>query len=283
MEKGIKFICCLTLGIIILMSGIAFAQEDKKGCTDHPLFSRMPNYYIKDCKQADFDAYEFWDPDTQGKRKVNVEGKKYHIWYYLKDNAKAASALEIRRNYANAVKKLGGTSFEKGYHLYTKFVKDKLEIWADLDSYASYGYSWYNLTLVEKGEMTQEVVADAKFIADGISSTGHVAIYGIYFDFNKADVKPESDPALQEIAKLLQQDSKLKLYVVGHTDNVGGLDYNMKLSQQRAEAVVKELVSKYKIATERLKAGGVGPLALIASNDNEEGKAKNRRVELVKQ
>ncbi len=282
MEKAAKIIYGLILGILIFASAV-FAQGDKKGCKDHPFFSRMPNYYIKDCKQADFDAYEFLDPDTQGKTKVTVEGKKYHLWYYLKDNAKAASALEIRRNYANAVKKLGGTSFESGYHLYTKFKKDKLEIWAHLDSYASYGYSWYKLTLVEKAEMTQQVVADAKFMAEGINTSGHVAIYDIYFDFDKADVKPESEPALKEITKLLQQDPKLKLYVVGHTDNVGSLEYNMKLSQQRAEAVVGELVSKYKIAADRLKAGGVGPLAPVTSNDTEEGKAKNRRVELVKQ
>jgi outer membrane protein OmpA-like peptidoglycan-associated protein len=130
--------------------------------------------------------------------------------------------------------------------------------------------------------MAQEVVADAKFMAEGINTTGHVAIYGIYFDFNKADIKPESEPTLKEIVNLLQQDTKLKLYVVGHTDNVGGLDYNMKLSQQRAEAVVKELISKYKITPDRLKANGVGPLAPVTSNDTEEGKAKNRRVELVK-
>src|SRR5512137_1705167 len=109
--------------------------------------------------------------------------------------------------------------------------------------------------------MKQEVTADAKVMAEGISSTGHVAIYGIYFDFNKSDVKPESDPALKEITKLLQQDAKLKVYVVGHTDNVGGFDYNMKLSQQRAEAVVKELVSKHKVDGSRLKAIGFGPAA----------------------
>jgi outer membrane protein OmpA-like peptidoglycan-associated protein len=163
---------------------------------------------------------------------------------------------------------------------YIKILKDGKEIWVE---FSPYGDHRYYLTFIEKEAMKQEVVADAKFMSEGISSTGHVAIYGIYFDFNKADVKPESEPALKEITKLLQQDAKLKLYVVGHTDNVGGLDYNMKLSQQRAEAVVKELVSKYKIAPDRLKAGGVGPLAPVTSNDTEEGKAKNRRVELVKQ
>ena len=108
-------------------------------------------------------------------------------------------------------------------------------------------------------------------------------IYGIYFDFNKAEVKPESEPALKEITKLLQQNPNLKLYVVGQTDNEGALDYNMKLSQQRAEAVVKELVTKYNVVQGRLTACGLGPLAPVISNDTEEGKAKNRRVELVKQ
>jgi outer membrane protein OmpA-like peptidoglycan-associated protein len=126
-------------------------------------------------------------------------------------------------------------------------------------------------------------VADASFMSEGIKTSGHVAIYGIYFDFNKAEVKPESEPALKEITKLLQQEQNLKLYVVGHTDNVGALDYNMKLSQQRAEAVVKELVTKYNVAQGRLAAYGVGPLAPVTSNDTEEGQAKNRRVELVKQ
>ncbi len=268
---------------LLALGSTVFAQADKKGCKDHPFFTRMPNYYIRDCKQADFDAYKFYDPDTQGKKEMTVEGKKYFIEYYLKDKAQAASALEIRRNYINAVKKIGGSAYESGYHVYTKFVKGDLEVWADVDSYASPGYSWYKLTIIEKKEMSQQVVADAKTMGEGIEAVGHVAVYGIYFDFNKADVKPESEAALKEITKLLQQNPKLKIYVVGHTDNVGALDYNMKLSQQRADAVVRELVSKYKIAADRLKSGGVGPLAPVASNDTEEGKAKNRRVELVKQ
>ena len=97
----------------------------------------------------------------------------------------------------------------------------------------------------------------------------------------KADVKPESDPALKEIAKLLQQDNGLKLYVVGHTDNVGKFSYNIKLSQARADAVVKKLVTDYGMSADRLKPHGVGPLAPVSSNKTEEGQALNRRVELV--
>jgi len=88
---------------------------------------------------------------------------------------------------------------------------------------------------------------------------------------------------LREIAKLLQQNPDLKVYVVGHTDNVGDANYNMDLSKRRAEAVVQTLVSQYGIQENRLKAMGVGLFAPISSNGTEEGRAKNRRVELVKE
>ena len=87
----------------------------------------------------------------------------------------------------------------------------------------------------------------------------------------------------EEIAKLLKQTPSLKLRVVGHTDGTGALDANMKLSQARGEAVVQALVGQYGIATSRLKGYGVGPLAPVASNATEEGRGKNRRVELVQE
>jgi len=283
MGKTAKIILGLVLGLL-MVSGIALAQEDRKGCKNHPLFSRMEGFYIARCEKKDFDAEEFRDPET--KNKVTVEGQKYVIEYSLKKGFENKhSRLQISRNYLNAIQKIGGIGFENDPKwpdsTYMKITKDGKEIWAVV--YQRLAGLACRLIIVEKQAMAQEIVANAKFMAEGLSSTGHVAIYGIYFDFNKADVKPESEPALKEITTLLQQDAKLKLYVVGHTDNIGGLDYNMKLSQQRAEAVVKELVSKYKIAPDRLKAGGVGPLAPVTSNDTEEGKAKNRRVELVKQ
>ena len=127
------------------------------------------------------------------------------------------------------------------------------------------------------------VTVNADALAKDIARAGHVAVYGIYFDTGKAEVKSESGPVLEEIAKLLQQNPKLKLYVVGHTDIVGSLTYNMKLSQTRADAVVTRLVSEYSVNANRLEAHGVGFLAPVASNKTEEGRAKNRRVELVEQ
>jgi outer membrane protein OmpA-like peptidoglycan-associated protein len=126
-------------------------------------------------------------------------------------------------------------------------------------------------------------VADAAALGSDIKSTGHVAVYGINFDTNKAVVRPDSKPALDEIAKLLKADAALKLKVVGHTDMVGTIEANMTLSQARAEAVVQALVGQYGIGASRLKGYGVGPLAPVASNENDDGRAKNRRVELVKE
>jgi outer membrane protein OmpA-like peptidoglycan-associated protein len=137
--------------------------------------------------------------------------------------------------------------------------------------------------IVEKGGMAQEIVANAEVFSKDIKATGHTAVYGIFFDTGKSVIKPESEVALGEIAKLLKGDPGLKVNVVGHTDSVGGIDSNMKLSQDRANAVMQALVGKHGIAATRLKAYGVGPLAPVASNDTEEGRARNRRVELVKQ
>jgi OOP family OmpA-OmpF porin len=127
------------------------------------------------------------------------------------------------------------------------------------------------------------VTINAASLADDISRSGHVSVYGIYFDTGKADVKSESDATIKEIAKLLQQNASLKLHVVGHTDNAGDLANNMDLSRRRADAVAKVLTGKYNVAAARLHTDGVGPLSPVASNKTEDGRAKNRRVELVEQ
>jgi OmpA-OmpF porin, OOP family len=127
------------------------------------------------------------------------------------------------------------------------------------------------------------VTVDAAAMAKDIASAGHVALYGIYFDTDKTDLKPESQPTLQEIAKLMKQDAGLKLYIVGHTDNVGTFEYNVGLSERRAAAVVKALAATHGVAVVRLRPAGVGMLSPVAPNEREDGRARNRRVELVKQ
>ena len=140
------------------------------------------------------------------------------------------------------------------------------------------------LQIIESQAMdTGMVTVDADAIGKGIDATGHMAIYGVQFDTNSAKIKSESAPVLVEIAKLLQSRPSLNILVVGHTDNQGAFEYNMGLSSKRANSVVRYLTEKHKIGTDRMRAAGVGFLAPVATNDTPDGRALNRRVELVKQ
>ena len=127
------------------------------------------------------------------------------------------------------------------------------------------------------------VVVSASDISKSITANGKVAIYGILFDTGKADIKPESKASLDQIAAFLKAEPAIKLHVVGHTDSVGGFDSNLALSQRRADAVAAVLSKNYGIAAVRMVGNGVASLAPVAANSTEEGRAKNRRVELVLQ
>jgi outer membrane protein OmpA-like peptidoglycan-associated protein len=125
------------------------------------------------------------------------------------------------------------------------------------------------------------VTIQAEEMAGEITTTGSIALYGIYFDFNKADIRSESEPTLEQIARLLRDHPGMNLLVVGHTDNVGTFSFNMDLSQRRAGSVVSALVRRHGIAEDRLTPVGVSFACPVASNKSDEGRAKNRRVELV--
>lgn len=133
-----------------------------------------------------------------------------------------------------------------------------------------------------KAREDKMVTLSAEEIGSDLAADGRVVLYGIFFDFDKATIKPESAPQIEEMVRFLDQNPDVKVYVVGHTDVKGALDYNIKLSDQRAAAVMKAL-AKAGISAKRMAAKGVGPLAPLASNRSEEGRAKNRRVELVEQ
>src|SRR5467141_2577803 len=136
------------------------------------------------------------------------------------------------------------------------------------------------LIVAELGAIENKMV-DAAAMAKGLGETGHIALYGIYFDTDKAVIKPESRPTLEQIAKLLAGQPQLNVFIVGHTDNQGTFDYNLDLSRRRAEAIAAELVKSYRIAQPRLRTAGLGFLAPVGSNASEAGRALNRRVELV--
>ena len=272
----------IVLFAALLGAAPAFAQTaDKAGCKDHPLFpTRMPGYFIEACRTEEFGRAEFFALKPP---KVAREGKFTFITYVIGRGNTEASRVAVVRNYEAAMKKVGATEVQTdrnvAWWVNGRIVKDGHESWTEAEK--GNGKIW--LRIVETQAMQQYVTADAAALGSDIKSAGHVAVYGINFDTNKSVVKPDSKPALEEIAKLLKQDPALKLKVVGHTDMVGSLDANMALSQARAEAVAQVLVAQHGIAATRLKGYGVGPLAPVASNDTEEGRAKNRRVELVKE
>jgi outer membrane protein OmpA-like peptidoglycan-associated protein len=249
------------------------AQEDEAGCKDHPMFSRMKNFHITAC-ESNFDAVEF---SVDAEKTKTVEGQKTVVTYGLNDDATAPSELQILRNYGNAVKQLGGsTVYESDVYASYKILKNGKEVWLKIEIYNS--ATGYTLTVLEKGEMTQEVTANEMLKA--LNKDGFMALY-INFDTGKAEIKPESQPIIDQMVALLKANPDLKLSIEGHTDNVGKPEDNKTLSEQRAKSVMNAVVSRG-IAAARLSAAGWGQDKPVADNRTEEGRAKNRRVEIIK-
>jgi OOP family OmpA-OmpF porin len=291
------------------------APAAQNNVPDHPLVSRFQGSSVVSHAEKAFDDVELPLGPTSDQDKFaksqHVEGKVTSFKY---TTPKGRSTLEVSRSYRDA---LEGAGFQilyacSGAECFTPkfpygYTDSRTGIWCRTcaepmrylaaklsrpsgDAYVSLlvdqdqyeGGTW--LTIVEVKPMAAgSVTVNAAAMAADISSTGHASIYGIYFDTGQSTLKPESDATLAEIAKLLSNTPSLKLHVIGHTDNVGSLTSNMTLSKQRAAAVVAALTGKYHIAASRLDANGVGSLAPVATNRTEDGRAKNRRVELVEQ
>lgn len=277
-----RWLVAAALALLCTLGLAAPDPQDKAGTSDPPPFTRMKGFHIYNFDDKPFDRFEF---AVAADKVQAVEGRRIYVDYYANEGTKPPSALQIVRNYSNAAKAIGGTivyEYEDGGTLVStlRIAKGTAETWVQV---AAAGNGMYKLNVLEKQAMAQEVTADAALMAGSLREAGRVAIYGILFDTDKADIKPASEPTLAEIGKLLKADARLKLYVVGHTDNAGTFEHNVRLSQTRAAAVVAALVKAQPAVAPRLQAFGAGPTSPVASNVNEAGKAKNRRVELVAQ
>jgi len=261
---------------ILGVTCLSFAQEtDVAGSRDHPLLTRMNHYYISEYKEEAFASYAFYDAADN---EYVIEGRKWTIDYTLKEGHPAPGQLKVFRNHIDAFEKVGGEIlFDRG--LTMKMSREDKEYWVEV--WASDDGSDYRLTIVEKTIMEQEVTADPEAMAGEILKQGHVAVYGIYFDLDSASIKPESEPVLEAIAELLRMKPGLKIFIVGHTDMTGKLDYNLELSRKRADAVVRYLIDRHGLVSDRLRPQGVGPLCPVATNTTDAGRKLNRRVELV--
>lgn len=279
---------------------VAQETEDAEGCKDYPLFNRMPGFRIAICEHAQFDLKRFpvGPASAEGElaKLTDVEGAYYFLYYELIEGKPKPSPLQVMRNFQNAAKKSGGTvvaeypgwckasvdetlSRGNGCILYgstLKFSGKGKETWAWVEPVGE--GDGYEMSVVEREAMKQDIAVNE--LRDRLDKDGFIALY-INFDTGSAVIQADSMSQLDEVAKMLKADSALKLEVGGHTDNVGTPESNMKLSDARAKAVVAELV-KQGVTADRLTAKGYGQTAPIADNRTEEGRAKNRRVELTK-
>jgi outer membrane protein OmpA-like peptidoglycan-associated protein len=264
----------------------AFSRtEAESEFKDTPYFTGMPSYKITDASDQEFADYRFYN----GKNCTTIEGKKYYRAYTLKENAKQSSELQISRNYSNSIKSMGGTVVFEGQcsgadcaencggrMMVGKVTKEGNELWIEVAPFND-GNDYY-LTLVVKEAMKQDVTASDMF--DALNREGRIALY-INFDTGKSMIKSESKPIIAQIVQMLKANPKLNISVEGHTDNVGNPKSNKTLSDERAKAVVADIVAQG-IDAKRLSSVGHGQDKPIADNNTEEGRAKNRRVEIVK-
>jgi OmpA-OmpF porin, OOP family len=273
---------------------------------DHALISRYPDSRLTKRDVEDFARYQLvvgLDAKSMRFEGRGVEGTLTRIVY---TNPDGRSTLEIFRNYRDALERAGaevqytcemdacGPAFARSAWgrfngLFAASDGDPRYLAARVaragaEAYVAVmvGRRRTQLDVVEVKAMQAGLVAvDAASLARGIEGQGSARVYGILFDVDKAEIRPESKPALDAIAELLRGRPELSLFVVGHTDGTGALDHNLRLSQARARAVAEALSRQYGIALARLDAHGAGPLAPVAPNTTEDGRRSNRRVELV--
>jgi outer membrane protein OmpA-like peptidoglycan-associated protein len=265
------FLLCCPMGLV--------AQDDAADCKDSALLTRMSGCVIADCSKSDFDAAELQTSLAKDPRTTHVEGKIEKIHY----TCAGKSALQVRRNAEQALRAAGYTLDFTGYDVPEHYVTaHKGPQWVAVVASEMTGDSAYNVTTVLTEAMKQEMTSDASAWAAEINQTGHAAVYGIEFDTGKATLKPESVKVLGDVLSLLQAQPDWKMKIEGHTDSTGTKAGNITLSQQRAAAVVAWLVQKG-IPRDQLTSAGLGDSKPIADNGTDQGRARNRRVELVKQ
>ena len=293
---------CLVLAAPV--AGLCESEEP-----DHPLIKRFPGSQMKNKRVTDFVDTKVIATCSGHKdfTTLDLQGTQTQIGYF---GPEGKGHSEVYVNYLQALKRAG-------FQILSEPPKGKPTSWQCRNRIMDFQYpahfidikgpdikmviakkqgtyvqvltgenkkglaQTYLYILEQKSVATDQVKVNAEALAQEIEQSGHASVYGILFDTDSDVIKPESKPALDEISKLLMIRPKLRLYIVGHSDMTGEIKHNMDLSRRRAAAVARNLVDSYKIAANRLQGYGVGPLAPAGSNRNEEGRSKNRRVELI--
>lgn len=278
--KLISALCCL---VALFVPVSALAQTDAEGSKDHPVVPRLAGgqYYVSEYEARDFGAGDFYVKDDEQR----VEGRFTKIEYWIKENGKPFSGVEIGRNYQKAVADKKGETLHfnidnSGGSATFRIALDGTRVWIGLG--VSNSGEVYELTIVEEVVMKQSVELNAGAMAAELAKSGRVTLQGILFDVGLATIRDTSVALLGEVAALLKAEPALALEIVGHTDNTGTAAANLTLSRQRAEAVKTWLVKTHGIDTTRLTTTGRGDTVPVADNSTDAGRAQNRRVELIK-
>lgn len=307
--------------IFLISFSPLFADQDVSGSKDHPLVTRFPESHIIHYENKNYDEYRLPLGKVIDKKHTNfqsLEGKITRIIYNAKEKS---TIFEVFKSFESALNSSGskilfscskeacgegwlGATIDlnqlnlkygqddisaqfghasTGHLIVAKLSKGSQDIFIAMT--IATGWHRYPSILIDIIEVKQmqknlvKLTPDALF--NEIMQKGYTSIYGINFDSGKAIVKNNSNESIKKIATILRKDSSLNIYVVGHTDDTGNLEQNMQLSTERAKAIIKELINKYKINSSRLQPHGVGPLVPVDTNTTDEGRLKNRRVGLV--
>lgn len=308
----------IAITVATVLSPRLTRAADVEGSQDHPLVSRIPGSEIRQYAQEQFDQVVLplgkAGAPGQFADQVAAEGKVTRLAYKLPPDR---STLEAYRQYREALTKAGfevlwtcerepacGNRFavnfnalpgekrifaaeaiseREEFYLAARLRRPEGDVFVQVFTYptmAKFG-SYARVRVVETRPMEAGLVTvDADAMKEDLARTGRVAIYGVTFDTDSATIKPESNATLDEMAKLLKGGGAMSVFIVGHTDSTGSFDHNLDLSRRRAAAVVKALAARG-IAGSRLAAHGVGPLSPVDTNQTDEGRARNRRVEMV--
>lgn len=265
----------IVIVILSLFPLFVWAQSD---CKEPSYLDQINSFELTACQYSEYNEYEFVYQDLKDK---TISLKKGGIYYRLKydkkeDDTKNVSGAYIRQNYFNAVVKVNGENLGINKDFF-RFKHSNKTVYMLIQYAVDANEKGYIVHIIEETDMMQEVELSIK---DAIAKDGKIPLYGIFFDTDKSVIKPESDKELTMLVTYLNETPAVNVFVVGHTDNTGNFAHNIKLSKDRATAVVSYLVSKG-ISQSRLTADGVGPLCPVTTNKDEDGRKKNRRVEIV--
>jgi len=281
MKWGYRMSCAKRVFLLPLVAfALLIPPADASAQEEHPFIREIPGFTLwQGSSFENFASHRFRIETAEGLIKEEVRGPKWVLIYEDTDDDYVWSPLEIIENYRVAALE------QKGRIL--NLEDQTLDFVVPLPGGGTawgHVHAWredYELTIVNKKPFEKQLTFSAREMKEKIDFEGRVTLHGVTFDFDKATLQPGADKVLDEVVTLLRDNPELRVEIEGHTDNIGSRDYNLDLSQRRAETV-RRYLAQHGVAADRMTAQGYGFDRPVASNESAEGRARNRRVELAR-